>query len=45
MLCGLNMVLLCASTAMLYLGSILVNFYLLPMMDFYSRFVTNIAGL
>jgi len=32
-LCVLNMVLLISSTAMLYLGSILVNFYLLPNLD------------
>jgi len=36
LLWGLNLVLLCASTAMLYLGSVLVNFYLLPSLWLFS---------
>jgi len=38
---GLNVLLFCASTAMIYLGSVLVNFYLLPTMELWSsNFVT-----
>jgi hypothetical protein len=40
LLCGLNLVLLCSSTALLYLGSVLVNFYLLPSLWLYSRSAT-----
>merc|ERR1719228_333066 len=36
---------LCSSTAMLYLGSILINFYLLPNLDFYSSNFTTVPYL
>jgi len=42
---GLNLVLLCASTAMLYLGSVLVNFYLLPSLWLFSENFATVPHL
>jgi len=41
----LNLLLLCASTAMLYLGSVLVNFYLLPSLWLFSENFATVPHL
>jgi len=45
LLWGLNLLLLCASTAMLYLGSVLVNFYLLPSLWLFSENFATVPHL
>lgn len=45
LLCGINLILLCASTSLLYLGSILINFYLLPSLNLYSSNFDNVPYL
>jgi len=45
LICGLNLLLLFASTAMIYLGSILINFYLLPSMELISSNFSNVPYL
>ena len=45
LLWGLNVLLFCASTAMLYLGSVLVNFYLLPSLWLFSENFATVPHL
>lgn len=45
LLWGLNVLLFCGSTAMLYLGSVLVNFYLLPSLWLFSENFATVPHL
>jgi len=45
LLWGLNVLLFCASTSMLYLGSVLVNFYLLPSLWLFSENFATVPHL
>jgi len=45
LLCGINLLLLCSSTALIYLGSILINFYLLPSLFLFSSNFSTVPHL